>query len=194
MDNTSRKKQRQNRSKGKCWGCHAENVELVSSVWTDGGQQRICDACRKAVANHRDLDWVAVLASRRQPRSRLITRDKLIALNNQLSKLISALHKIGADQSVRDNIRSLVEPYLAPIAEDIWPKRQLETAPGEIELVPKAAAVPEGITEIVIPDRQTLKAKTKRKLTPEQRSRKARNNRNYRRRKKGIPPRLEDQL
>ena len=138
MDNENVAKQRQNRARGKCWGCGAEGVELVSSLWADGAQQRICDACRKAIANHPELDPDAVLASRRQPGGRLATRDKLLALNARLTGLVNALHQIGADDRVRDAIRALVEPLLSPIADDIWPKGRPGTAPAP-GVVPKAA-------------------------------------------------------
>ena len=106
MDNENVARQRQNRSRGKCWGCGREGVELVSSVRADGAQRRICDTCRKAIANHRELDPVAVLVSRRQQGAHLVTRDKLLALDTRLTALINALHKIGADERVRDAIRT----------------------------------------------------------------------------------------
>ena len=99
MEIENAEKQRQNRSRGKCWGCGREGVELVSSVSADGAKQRICDACRKAVANHRELDPVAVLVSRRQPQAYLVTRDKLLTLNTRLTGLINSLHKIGAGRA-----------------------------------------------------------------------------------------------
>jgi hypothetical protein len=165
MVNENAEKQRQNRSRGKCWGCGREGVELVSSVWADGAQQRICDTCRKAIANHRELDPVAVLVSRRQPSGHLVTRDKLLTLNTRLTGLINALHKIGADERVRDAIRALVEPFLSPVADDIWPKGQPGTAPVS-GMVPKAAPVPEGSTEIIIPDGGPQEPKPRKETTP----------------------------
>jgi hypothetical protein len=167
-------------------------VELVSSVWAEGAQQRICDACRKAVANHRELDPVAVLVSRRQPTAHLVTRDKLLTLNTRLTALINALHKIGADERVRHAIRALVEPFLSPIADDVWPKGQPRTAPVP-GVVLKAAPVPEGSTEIIISDEGPHAPKPKKETTPEYKARKARNQRSYERRKKGLAPLPADQ-
>jgi hypothetical protein len=167
-------------------------VELVSSVRADGAQQRICDTCRKAIANHPEIDPVAVLASRRQPGGRLVTRDKLIGLNTRLTALINVLHKIGSDERVRDAIRALVEPFLSPIADDIWPKGQPRTAPGP-GVVPKAAPLTERAAEIKILDDGPQEPKPKKETTPEYRARKSRNQRNYLRRKKGLPPLPVDQ-
>lgn len=158
----------------------------------DGAQRRICDTCRKAIANHRELDPVAVLVSRRQPSRRLAARDKLYALNTRLTGLINALHKIGADERVRDAIRALVEPWLSPIADDSWPKGQPRTAPGP-GVVPKADPLTEMATEIKILGEGPQEPKAKKETTPEYRARKARNQRNYLRRKKGLSPLPADQ-
>ncbi len=187
MVNENAEKQRQKRGRGKCWGCGHEGVELVSSLWADGAQQRICDACRKAVANHRELDPLAVIVSRRQPGAHLVTRDKLLTLNARLTGLINALHKIGADERVRDAIRTLVEPFLSPIADDIWPKGQPRTAPSP-GVVPKAVPIPEGITEIKIPHEEPQKPKPKKETTPEYKARKRWAQHNLARKKKGLPP------
>jgi hypothetical protein len=188
MDTRNTEKQkRQNRARGKCWGCGTEGVELVSSRWAEGAQQKICDACRKAIANHPELDPAAVLASRRQPGARLVTRDKLITLNSRLTGLINALHRIGADECVRDAIRTLVEPYLSPIAADIWPKEKPGTSPGP-DVVPKVRPVEYGITEIVIPDEGPPEPKPKKGTTPEFKARKAWASHNNRRMRKGLPP------
>ncbi len=181
-------KQRQHRGRGKCWGCGREGVEMVSSLWADGAQQRICDACRKAVANHRELDPVVVLLSRRQRGPRLVTRDKLLTLNTRLTGLINALHKIGADERVRNAIRALVEPFLSPIADDIWPKGQPGPAARAPDGLPKAAPVPEGITEIKIPHEEPQKPKPKKETTPEYKARKRWAQHNLGRKKKGLPP------
>ena len=77
MEGSTGQKPRQKRSRGKCRGCGREDVELVSSQWADGAQQKICDSCRKDIANHPELEPVAVLLSRRQPHARLATREKL---------------------------------------------------------------------------------------------------------------------
>lgn len=122
MDTINEGKKRQNRTKGKCWGCDREDVELVSSVFAEGIHRRICDACRKDISNHPEIDPVAVLTSRRELGGQSVSRDKLITLNTQLTRLINTLRKIGADERVRDAVRTLVEPYLTPIADDIWPK------------------------------------------------------------------------
>jgi len=185
MGNGNVARQRQNRSRGKCWGCGREGVELLSSVRAEGAQQRICDACRKAIANHRELDPVALLVSRRQPGAHLVTRGKLFTLNTRLTGLINALHKIGADEQVRDQIRALVEPFLSPIADDIWPKGQRGTAPGPDD-VPNSAPIGEGATETIIPEEEPRKPKPKKETTPENKARKARNQRRYLRRKKGL--------
>ena len=116
MESPTGQKPRQRRSRGKCWGCGREDVELVCSQWADGTQQKICDSCRKAIANHPELDPVAVLVSRRRPLARLATRDKLLTLNTRLTGLINALHKIGADERLRDGLRVLVEPLLVLVA------------------------------------------------------------------------------
>ncbi len=187
MEIEDTEKQRQHRGRGKCWGCSREGVELVSSLWADGAQQRICDACRKAVANHRELDPVVVLVLRRQPGGRLATRDKLYALNTRLTALINALHKIGADDRVRDAIRALVEPFLSPIADDIWPKGRPGTAPAP-GVVPKAVPIPEGITEIKIPHEEPQKPKPKKETTPEYKARKRWAQHNLARKKKSLPP------
>jgi hypothetical protein len=94
-----------------------------------------------------------------------VTRDKLLTLNTRLTGLINALHKIGADERVRDAIRKLVEPFLSPIADDIWPKGQPGTVP-VLGVVPKAAPVPEGSTEIIIPDEGPKEPKPKKGLAP----------------------------
>ena len=187
MVNENAEKQRQNRGRGKCWGCGREGVELVSSVWADGAQQRICDTCRKAIANHRELDPAAVLLSRRQRGPRLVTRDKLLTLNTRLTGLINALRKIGADERVRDAIRALVEPFLSPISDDIWPKGQPGTAPVP-GVVPKPAPVPDGSTEIIIPDERPQEPTPRKENTPDYKARKARNQKRYLRRKKGLAP------
>jgi hypothetical protein len=163
-------------------------VELVSSLWAEEAPQRICDACRKAVANHRELDPVAVLVSRRQPGAHLVTRDKLLTLNARLTGLINALHKIGADERVRDSIRTLVEPFLSPIADDIWPKGQPGPPPRDPDVVPKAVPVPEAVTEINIPHEEPQKPKPKKETTPEYKARKRWAQRNFARKKKGLPP------
>jgi hypothetical protein len=41
MDNESVTRQRQHRSRGKCWGCGREGVELLSSVWADGAAKNL---------------------------------------------------------------------------------------------------------------------------------------------------------
>jgi hypothetical protein len=179
-------KQRQKRARGKCWGCGREDAELVSSLWADGAQQRICDACRKAIANHPELNPAAVLASRRQPGARLVTRNKLIALNNRLTGLIGALHRIGADDRVRDAIRALVEPFLSPIAGDIWPKGRPVASSGP-DVVPKAAPVKYGKTAIVIPDEGPLEPKPKKETTADRQTRRRWAHRNSKRKKKGLP-------
>lgn len=212
MDNINVGKKKQNRSKGKCWGCDREDVELVSSIWIEGTQQRICDACRKAVTNHSELDPVAVLTSRRQPRSHLITRNKLITLNTQLTRLVSTLRKIGADERVRDAVRTLVEPYLTPVADDIWPKTS-QVPPAVPEPAPVAHLAikgtkppdhethtpqPKSHAELPIPNQKPPKAHAKAaaKETVIDRSkgslhdnaRRALNKVNSRRKKKGLLP------
>ncbi len=186
MDKGRTEKPRQNRARGKCWGCGREDVPLVASLWADGAQQRMCDACRKAVANYPELDPVAVLMSRRQPGARLVTRDKLLALNNRLTGLITALHRIGADERVRDAIRALVEPFLGPVAGDIWPKGKPGTSPGP-DVVPKARPVEYGIREIVIPDEGPLEPKPKKETTADRQTRRRWAHRNSKRKKKGLP-------
>ena len=193
MESPTVQKPRQNRSQGKCWGCGREGVELVSSQWADGAQQKICDSCRKAIANHPELDSVAVLVSRRQPHARLATRDKLLTLNTRLTGLINALHKIGADERVRDGIRVLVEPFLSPIADDIWPKGQRGITPA-LGVVPKATPAAEGSTEIIIRDDEPSPPKLNKENTPDYKARKAKNQRRYMRRKKGLAPLPEDQI
>jgi hypothetical protein len=146
MENEKAAGRRQNRSRGTCWGCRRKDVELVSSVRGDGAQQKICDACRKAVHNHPELDPADVLHSRRQPGFSLRTRNKLIAVNSQLIRLMNSLHNIGVEEQVRCQIRELVEPYLKPIADDIWPK-----APPARASAPPSA--PQGITDIKLHDK-----------------------------------------
>jgi hypothetical protein len=185
MDNGNVVKPRQNRGTGKCWGCGREGVELVSSVPVEGAKRRICDACRKATVSQPGVDPVAVLALRRQPKARRVTKAKLYTLNTRLIGLIKALHSVGADDRVRDQIRALVEPLLSPIAEDIWPKGKPETARVP-EVVPQLASTAEVSTTTTTPEGKLPRPKPKKERTAKDRARRAFNNMNSRRKKKGL--------
>jgi hypothetical protein len=187
MDNGNVVKPRQNRGTGKCWGCGREGVELVSSVPVEGAKRRICDACRKATVSQPGVDPVAVLALRRQPKARRVTKAKLYTLNTRLIGLIKALHSVGADDRVRDQIRALVEPVLNPIADDIWPKKK----PGKArvrDVTPEWGATAEASTETTRPEEKPQAPKPKKEKTAEDRARRALNNTNWRLRKKGLAP------
>ena len=129
--------------------------------------------------------WCSCCAASRAGASRRGTSSH--ALNTRLTALINALHKIGADDRVRDAIRALVEPFLSPIADDIWPKGRPGTAPAP-GVVPKAVPIPEGITEIKIPHEEPQKPKPKKETTPEYKARKRWAQHNLARKKKSLPP------